>query len=74
MIFFLSYVKSVPNLPSQPGFFATSTDERLLLRGRRVTIDHKVFVVVRMMGLVNLVNLVMGVVVVVVIKGLVSHP
>ena len=70
MIFFLSYVKSVPNLPSQPGFFATSTDERLLLRGRRVTIDHKVFVVVRMMGLVNLVNLVMGGV----IKGLVINP
>ena len=39
-VFFLSCVKSVPDLPSQPGFFATGTDERLLLRGRRVTSDH----------------------------------
>ena len=38
--FFLSRVKSVPDLPSQPGFFATGTDERLLLRGRRMTSDH----------------------------------
>ena len=40
MIFFLSCVKSVPDLPSQPGFFATGADERLLLRGRRMTSDH----------------------------------
>ena len=38
--FFLSCDKSVPDLPSQPGFFATGTDERLLLRGRRMTSDH----------------------------------
>ena len=38
--FFLSFVKSVPDLASQPGFFATGTDERLLLRGRRITSDH----------------------------------
>ena len=38
--FFLSCVKSVPDLPSQPGFFATGTDERLLLRRRRMTSDH----------------------------------
>ena len=38
--FFLSCVKSVPDLPSQPGFFATGADERLLLRGRRMTSDH----------------------------------
>ena len=38
--FFLSCVKSVPDLASQPGFFATGTDERLLLRGRRMTSDH----------------------------------
>ena len=38
--FFLSCVKSVPDLPSQPGFFATGADERLLLRGRRITSDH----------------------------------
>ena len=40
MIIFLSCVKSVPDLASQPGFFATGTDERLLLRGRRMTSDH----------------------------------
>ena len=38
--FFLSCVKSVPDLPSQPGFFATGADERLLLKGRRMTSDH----------------------------------